>query len=202
MDMKLKPHRIKMLRTERAWSQQHLADVSGISLRTIQRVEKSHSASPETLKSLAACFEVSIPDTLAPQQQSSKVQQSAFKTWSGALNRFQKALGTSAVLMAIVGAMLLTTASTNASNIEVSAEALTVSTDKNNAVYTGSVDVFIPMNELTKVSISLVTKTHKTDERITLTLPGGEFVFSDATLKWEPAGFRITTLKAIYSKTS
>ncbi len=42
------------------WSQEHLAALSGLSLRTIQRVEAGNSASNETLKSLASVFEIDI----------------------------------------------------------------------------------------------------------------------------------------------
>jgi transcriptional regulator with XRE-family HTH domain len=54
---------IKRLRTKHHYSQEQLAQMSGLSLRTIQRVESGQSASLETLKSLAAVFEVDV-DTL------------------------------------------------------------------------------------------------------------------------------------------
>jgi transcriptional regulator with XRE-family HTH domain len=50
------------LRLKRGWSQQQLAEVSGTSLRTVQRIEAGATPSLETLKSLAAVFEVSIED--------------------------------------------------------------------------------------------------------------------------------------------
>lgn len=53
---------INKLRLKKGWSQQQLAQVSGTSLRTIQRVEAGATASLETLKSLAAVFEVSLED--------------------------------------------------------------------------------------------------------------------------------------------
>ena len=51
---------IKKLRNKHHFSQEQLATMSGLSLRTIQRVESGKSASLETLKSLAAVFEVEI----------------------------------------------------------------------------------------------------------------------------------------------
>ena len=51
--------KVKQLRAERGWTQQHLADVCSLSLRTIQRVEKEGIAAKETLLSLCAVFEVS-----------------------------------------------------------------------------------------------------------------------------------------------
>jgi len=51
---------VKKLRNKKNWSQEQLATLSGLSLRTIQRVEAGNSASLETLKSLASVFEVDI----------------------------------------------------------------------------------------------------------------------------------------------
>ncbi len=51
---------VKKLRTDKNWTQEHLAQMSGLSVRTIQRVERGQSASMETLKSLASVFEVDL----------------------------------------------------------------------------------------------------------------------------------------------
>jgi len=51
---------VKKLRAEKNWSQEQVATFSGLSIRTIQRVESGQSASLETLKSLASVFEVEI----------------------------------------------------------------------------------------------------------------------------------------------
>lgn len=58
MDMKAKSSLIRKHRLDRMWSQEQLADVSGLSLRTIQRLEARGSASQESIKALAAVFEV------------------------------------------------------------------------------------------------------------------------------------------------
>ena len=50
--------RIQRFRKGRAWSQDHLAGASNLSLRTIQRVENGKGASPETLQAMAAAFGV------------------------------------------------------------------------------------------------------------------------------------------------
>ena len=44
-------------RTSKVWSQQHLADVAGISLRTVQRIEKTAVASAESLKAISSAYE-------------------------------------------------------------------------------------------------------------------------------------------------
>lgn len=49
---------LKQLRLEKGWSQQQLADISGVSSRTIQRLESGENPGMETLKALAAVFEV------------------------------------------------------------------------------------------------------------------------------------------------
>ncbi len=53
---------IRRLRQDRGWSQEDLAQISGVSVRTIQRIENGGRASLETLKCLAAVFETSIPE--------------------------------------------------------------------------------------------------------------------------------------------
>lgn len=51
---------IKKLREQKQWSQEQLATLSGLSIRTIQRIESGNRASLESLKSLAAVFETDI----------------------------------------------------------------------------------------------------------------------------------------------
>jgi len=51
---------VRTLRMKRSWSQEQLADFSGLNVRTIQRVESGQKASLETLKCLASVFEVDI----------------------------------------------------------------------------------------------------------------------------------------------
>ncbi|MEH6535974.1 MAG: helix-turn-helix transcriptional regulator [Psychroserpens sp.] len=54
---------IKEMRLERHWSQDQLAEMSGLSIRTIQRIENGENAGLESLKSLAAVFETNITDS-------------------------------------------------------------------------------------------------------------------------------------------
>lgn len=55
---------LKSLRLERHWSQEELAQLSDLNVRTIQRVEKGQSVGAETLKALAAVFEISTDELL------------------------------------------------------------------------------------------------------------------------------------------
>lgn len=51
---------IRKLRIDKGWSQETLAQVSGLSVRTVQRLERGGNASLETLTALAAVFEVDV----------------------------------------------------------------------------------------------------------------------------------------------
>lgn len=51
---------IRKLRLKRGWSQTQLAEMAGVTTRTIQRVEQGHKASLETYRALASVFEVDL----------------------------------------------------------------------------------------------------------------------------------------------
>ena len=53
---------IRKLRLQRGWSQEQLSQLSGLSIRTIQRIEQGQKAGLESLKSLAAVFEIQVSD--------------------------------------------------------------------------------------------------------------------------------------------
>lgn len=56
---------IRKLRLQRGWSQEHLAQLTGVNVRTIQRLERGAKMSLETRAALAAVFEVDA-STLEP----------------------------------------------------------------------------------------------------------------------------------------
>lgn len=58
---------VQKLRVQRGWSQEQLAALSGLSVRTIQRIERGQPASTETLKCLAAVFEVDFNTLRRPE---------------------------------------------------------------------------------------------------------------------------------------
>ena len=58
---------IQKLRLQRGWSQEQLAEVSGLSVRTIQRLERGQPASIESLKSLGAAFQIDFSDLQEPE---------------------------------------------------------------------------------------------------------------------------------------
>ncbi|MCW0322701.1 helix-turn-helix domain-containing protein [Pantoea dispersa] len=55
-------NKFRSRRLARAWSQEQLAELSGLSVRTVQRIENGDQPSLETLSALAAVFEVSVAD--------------------------------------------------------------------------------------------------------------------------------------------
>ncbi len=57
---------VRKLRLEKGWSQEQLAEASGVSVRTIQRMERGKRVGLETLKCLAAVFETDV-NTLQPE---------------------------------------------------------------------------------------------------------------------------------------
>lgn len=58
---------IQSRRLEKGWSQEQLAQLSGLSTRTVQRIESGQKPGLESLKCLAAVFETSI-STLMQEQ--------------------------------------------------------------------------------------------------------------------------------------
>ncbi|MEL6728103.1 MAG: helix-turn-helix transcriptional regulator [Pseudomonadota bacterium] len=68
MSFKADAEKIKRWREERHWSQEHLADLAGIGLRTLQRVENGEPASAESLKALAAAYNVDVMALAVDQQ--------------------------------------------------------------------------------------------------------------------------------------
>ena len=53
---------VRKLRLNKGWSQEQLADLCNLSIRTIQRIERGQKPSLETLNSLAAVFEINVSD--------------------------------------------------------------------------------------------------------------------------------------------
>src|SRR5579872_2537673 len=74
---------VRKLRLQRGWTQEHLAELTGLSVRSIQRFERGQSSSLETLNALAAVFQVDrsllkpgdapMPDTSPVTPESSPV---------------------------------------------------------------------------------------------------------------------------------
>ncbi len=55
---------IKTARIDKGWTQQQLADIASVSLRTIQRIESTGSASNESVSALCSSFEIEREELL------------------------------------------------------------------------------------------------------------------------------------------
>lgn len=51
---------VRKLRLRKGWSQDQLAELADVSVRTVQRIERGHTPSLETARALAAVFEVNV----------------------------------------------------------------------------------------------------------------------------------------------
>ncbi|MEC8232394.1 MAG: DUF4019 domain-containing protein [Pseudomonadota bacterium] len=105
MDMKIDTQKLIELRNAKAWSQQHLADVSGLSLRTIQRIEKNQSASQESVKAIAAAFD-GTPDMLLVTPHKNEQQTVTSPPNSSTLNQMSFSLSRQH-LMWLLGALIV-----------------------------------------------------------------------------------------------
>lgn len=65
---------IQKLRLQRGWSQEQLGEISGLSPRTIQRLERGMPASLESLKALAAAFELDLNQLQEPAMDTTQTQ--------------------------------------------------------------------------------------------------------------------------------
>jgi len=62
MEMRVDAKRIRLEREKRAWSQQHLASVTELGLRTIQRIEATGLASYESIQAIASAYGMIVSD--------------------------------------------------------------------------------------------------------------------------------------------
>ena len=59
---------VRKLRLQRGWTQSQLAEMAGVTSRTIQRIEQGQKPSLESCKALAAVFEVDL-SIIQPEEQ-------------------------------------------------------------------------------------------------------------------------------------
>jgi transcriptional regulator with XRE-family HTH domain len=65
---------VRKLRLNKGWSQEQLATLCNLSIRTIQRIERGQKPSLETLNSLAAVFEINVSDLIAETDMPEKAE--------------------------------------------------------------------------------------------------------------------------------
>jgi|GEM_PF-286707 len=84
-EMKIDTLILKSKRQAKGWTQQHLADVSGVSLRTIQRAEINGAISSETISALNVVFEMNHLDWSEPCEPEFNRNQVLIRGWKIAL---------------------------------------------------------------------------------------------------------------------
>ncbi len=60
MNMKVNAVKIRKWREQRCWSQEQVAEIASISLRTVQRIENGGTASHDSVMALAAAFDEDV----------------------------------------------------------------------------------------------------------------------------------------------
>jgi transcriptional regulator with XRE-family HTH domain len=94
--MKIDSHLVKKLRSAKNWSQEELSEASGLSPRTIQRIENGENASIESVRALAAAFDIDpkeliLSDEEAPMTpfEAVKIGLLEFGDFSGTASRYE-----------------------------------------------------------------------------------------------------------------
>jgi len=101
--MEVNAGKIKMIRTTNGWTQQHLADACGISLRTVQRVERYGNASQETLSSLASVYKLTQGELLTETDGREKLEEKSIVI----INFQTRAVVLAALIGMLVGALFM-----------------------------------------------------------------------------------------------
>ncbi|GKX49894.1 helix-turn-helix domain-containing protein [Budvicia aquatica] len=65
--------KVKEYRLRNAWSQEQLAELASLSVRTVQRIEKGHKPGLETLSALASVFNVEVAELSGNTYHASKM---------------------------------------------------------------------------------------------------------------------------------
>ena len=98
LDMRLDTDLVRKLREDKGWSQEHLAAVSGLSTRTVQRLEAEGNASLESRSALAAAFGVD-PGRLNAGSGGSGIAATSSGSWP---NAWKWALAVGAILLCVL----------------------------------------------------------------------------------------------------
>ncbi|GHF96255.1 helix-turn-helix transcriptional regulator [Thalassotalea marina] len=190
MDMKLNAEKIIKERQSKAWSQQHLADVSGLSLRTIQRVENNGTGSLETIKSLAACFEIKV-DSLY-QEQPSTLNKSANTQTTIVRKGNIQVLSFTTMLLVLACYILLKTPNSYASNIKIKAQEVKIHKKGDVAEFYN--DVSIEVGRGVTFEIDSYEEVEMTDKSMfVIKLPDSEIIVHQIKIEVSETGLVIHT---------
>ena len=189
MEMKIDSKLIVKLRKAKGWSQQHLSDVSGVSLRTIQRVENEGNTSVETLKSLASSFETDFNNLILT---------------SPPANNLRKKTTFSFVLFLCLAMSVFITSTTTASpGVEIQAEKIIVSQDERETTFLGNVSMVIPSGvpfEISTIESHPVESQHA--YQLKIITEDSSFLVSDARITNVEIGLEVVAEKIRTSNTT
>lgn len=82
MDMKINHKLLRRQREQRAWTQNQLAEVASLSMRTVQRIERNGIAAKESAMALASALDMDLADLLI-QSNSSSTRHTSHRRWWG-----------------------------------------------------------------------------------------------------------------------
>ncbi len=77
---------IRKRRLQKGWSQEQLAQLSGLNIRTVQRIERGQKPSLESLNALAAVFEIDLSELQGEQEMNKSNQTSQISEEERAIN--------------------------------------------------------------------------------------------------------------------
>lgn len=80
MDMKINHKLLRRQREQRAWTQNQLAEVASLSMRTVQRIERNGIAAKESAMALASALDMDLADLLI-QSNSSSTRHTSHRRW-------------------------------------------------------------------------------------------------------------------------
>ena len=182
MEMKVNSKLIVQYRHQRAWSQQHLSMVAGVSLRTIQRIENEGNASFDTLKAIASAFDTEV----------NKITQKPSRIKAVHARLSASALVIGSVLLSI----FITSSTTAATGIEIQAKTISQSKDKSETDFTGEVSMFIPHNE--PFNIATVRRDAQSSNnffQLRITAENATFLVRDAEITMAEEGVQIEVVQ-------
>lgn len=172
---------VKSERRRRAWSQEHLATVSGLSLRTIQRIGKTGSASFESAQALAAVFSIDVADLQKRIETRGPIQ-----SW----RRFSRGILGATALALLAAVSLFTVTSTFAEPLLLDFD-ISRKYFSNNEENRQTGQLLIEAGEAAEVRMDgelrfVVVPTIEKDGRVLLTAEIYEFIGGDYVLLAEP----------------
>ncbi|SHF91035.1 2TM domain-containing protein [Vibrio gazogenes] len=77
---------IRKRRLQKGWSQEQLAQLSGLNIRTVQRIERGQKPSLESLNALAAVFEIDLSELQGEQEMNKNNQTNQISEEERAIN--------------------------------------------------------------------------------------------------------------------